>query len=624
MRSTLRRWVALPLVAAIAATVTVTGPVRAATTSAAASWTPDPARYGVAVRSDVPITMADGRVLRATLHEPTDPATGRRAPGPFPAIVWLTPYGKSVSFPIDDGLVRRGYLGVAVDVAGTGGSDGASQLFGPVEAGDSKEVVEWAAALPRSSGAVGMSGISYLGIAQLFAAAEVGPGSPLKAIFPIAAAADPYRDLFTSGGIVNVESGLGLLGAYAGTRTLTPLAERGPADPLDAARLTVEHALQAVPFEGRTLVDVLLDGDRRYDGPYWQARAPQHVLQRIVDNGVAVHLVGGMYDVFQRGTPLLYAGLQNAAAGRPVTGPMAPDQPVSGRYQLLYGPWDHGNQGQGADLLRLQLRWFDHWLKGRSTGIADTTTPLHVIEPGGRRYDVAAYPVETATPTRLHLAGGGRLTPWVPAASGPDRLPFTGIVNDPCSRSSQQWSAGVVPADACGAQRRPGAPLPTELAYATAPLPAPTTIAGPIGLRLRAASSARETMWTVRLEDVAPDGTVVELSAGALLGSLRAVDPARSWPGGPGAWLLPHHPLTEASRLPVTPGTWIHYDIEVRPVFATLAAGHRLRLVIGTADAPHLLPPLQSAPALIGGVATIGYDPAAPSFLEVPIVRSAP
>jgi len=46
------------------------------------------------------------------------------------------------------------------------------------------DLVSWAAKLPNSSGAVGMFGLSYLGINQLFTASEVGPGSPLKAIFP--------------------------------------------------------------------------------------------------------------------------------------------------------------------------------------------------------------------------------------------------------------------------------------------------------------------------------------------------------------------------------------------------------------------------------------------------------
>jgi putative CocE/NonD family hydrolase len=588
-------------------------------TSGAATWEPDPPTYGVAVSYDVPIPMADGRVLRALVHAPAD-ATGAPAEGPFPVILWLTPYGKSVSVPINDDLVRRGYLGIAVDVAGTGGSDGAMQLFGPTEAADSRAVVDWAARLPHSSGLVGTSGISYFAIDQLFAAAAVGPGSPLKAIFPIAASADPYRDLFTSGGVMNLESSTGLLAAYAGVRTLTPLAERG-SDPVDAARLSIEHALQAVPFEGRTFLDAVLDGDRRYDGPYWSSRAPVNVLQQIVDNDVAVYLVGGQYDVFQRGEPLLYAGLQNAAAGRPVTGPMVAGQRPDSRFQLLTGPWHHGDQGRGVDLTRLQLQWFDHWLKGRNTGITDTTTPLHVIEPRGRAYDTTTYPVTGAAPVRFHLEPNGGLSTG-PASAGPsDSLVFSGILSTPCSRSSQQWSAGLVPEEWCGTTRTPPQPTPNELAYATAPLERDLTIAGPIGLALEARATTAETMWAVRIEDVAPDGSVNEMSAGALMGSLRALDEGRSWPSGDGGYLLPYHRLTKAARQPVPVGERVRYDIEIRPVFQTIPAGHRLRLVVGTSDVPHLTPTPQEGAALIGGIYSIDHDPAAPSFLEVPVVH---
>ncbi|MDQ2648881.1 MAG: CocE/NonD family hydrolase [Actinomycetota bacterium] len=586
--------------------------------SSAPAWTPDPPTFGVVATNDVPIQMADGRVLRALLHEPALP-DGRPAPGPFPVILWLTPYGKSVATQIDDELVRRGYIGISVDVAGTGGSEGASQLFGATEADDSRAIVDWAAQLPRSNGKVGMSGTSYLGIAQLFAAAAVGPGSPLKAIFPIAASADPYRDLFVSGGVVNLESPAGLLAAYAGVRTLTPLAERVN-DPLDALRLTVEHALQAVPFEATILLDTLLEGDRRYDGAYWSSRAPINVVPRIVENDVAVFLVGGQYDVFQRGEPLLYAGMQNAAAGRPVTAPMAAGQPVDGRFQLLYGPWHHGNQGEGVDLVTLQLRWFDHWLKGRDTGIADTTTPLHVIEPGGRSYDTATYPVTGATPTRFNLDIGGGLTTGTPSGGPGDTLPFTAVLTTPCSRSSQQWSAGALPEELCGDRRLPSDPLPTELGYSTGPLAAPLSIAGPIGLTLEARSTSPDTMWTARLEAVAPDGSVNELSAGALLGSLRSLDEARSWPAGDGGWLLPYHHLTKERRQPVPVGERVRYDLEIRPVFQTVPAGHRLRLVVGSADVPHLIPTLYDGAGLLGGVYTIDHDPAAPSYLSIPIV----
>ena len=302
-------------------------------------WEPGAPEYDVVVTTDVPVTMPDGRVLRAAIHAPAIKGTETPAEGPFPVILVQTPYGKTVSGvdptglgAIDSELVKRGYLGVVVDVAGTGGSEGQSQLFGEQEAEDGAELVRWAADLPNSTGKVGLVGGSYLGIDQVFTAAEVGPDSPLKAIFPIATASDPYRDLFVAGGIVNMESSLGLIAGYFVTRTLTPAAERGTKDPLDALRLGIQHGLAGIPFELTTGLDVLFQRGRTYDSEYWQERAPQRVLQKVVDNDVAAYLVGGQYDVFQRGEPLLYSGLQNAAAGRSVWAPMAANQPADPRY----------------------------------------------------------------------------------------------------------------------------------------------------------------------------------------------------------------------------------------------------------------------------------------------------
>jgi hypothetical protein len=96
---------------------------------------------------------------------------------------------------------------------------------------------------------------------------------------------------------------------------------------------------------------------------------------------------------------LVDSGLQNAAAGRPVWAPMSPDQPVSGRYQLLMGPWYHNNAGAGVDMNRLELAWFDHWLKGEATGITETTTPFHAHDTGAKRWvDTTRYPDLSLTP----------------------------------------------------------------------------------------------------------------------------------------------------------------------------------------------------------------------------------
>ncbi|UPK75972.1 CocE/NonD family hydrolase [Nocardioidaceae bacterium SCSIO 66511] len=590
-------------------------------------------KYDIVVTKDVPITMPDGRVLRANIHAPADPATGKPAKGSFPVIVGQTPYGKSGAQPapgyngVNPYLVKRGYIGVVVDVAGTGGSEGQSQLFGKSEARDGRRVVNWAAKLPHSNGKVGLLGISYLAIDQLFTAGAVGKNSPLKAVFPIAASVDPYRDLFTSGGVVNLESSLGLLAAYLGVRTTTPFSER-PDNPLDAFRLSLEHALAGIPFELTTALDALLQGDRVYDGDYWQERAPERVLRRIVRNNVAVYLVGGQWDVFQRGEPLLYSGLQNAAAGRPVTAPMAPGQQADPRYQLLTGPWTHANPGAGAKLNRLQLRWFDRWLKGRNTGILKTRKPLHVIEPGGRSYDAARYPLRNAPTRRFFLQSGGALsrTP-APADDGGDHVVFTGL-SPLCTRSTDQWAAGGLsgllagtPFD-CTKHRVPRGPGPGEVAYSTKPFAKPTTLAGPIGVTLRARSTQLESMFVVRLDDVAPDGTVTELTGGAQLGSQRALDRSRSWPSGErGGYSVPYHPMTRESQRPVMPGKTTRYDIEVRPAFLTVPKGHQLRLTIGTGDLPHLLPPPLRLPMLIGGIYDVRHESGAQSWVDVPVKR---
>lgn len=593
----------------------------ASTTSATATpaWTPEAATYGVAITADVPVAMPDGRILRAAIHVPTDLATGQPAAGPFPVLLSETPYGKSFADPIPAYLVQRGYIGVAVDVAGTGGSQGQSQLFGPTEANDSVHVIDWAAALPHADGKVGMIGISYLAIDQLFAAAAIGPSSPLKAIFPIAASVDPYRDLFTSGGLVNQESSLGLIGGYFLDRTLTPPYER-PTDLLDALKLSTQHALAGIPFELTTGLDAALNGPRRYDSDYWRERAPEGVLPQIVANNVAVYLMGGQYDVFQRGEPQLYSELQNLAAGRPAFAPMVPGQPVSSKYQLTFGPWDHGNEGAGLDLNALQLQWFDQWLKGEDTGILDTSAPLHVIQPDGTRYDARNYPLETSAPQRYYLNHDAKLATEKPGIlGGADPLLFTGTSNI-CTRSTQQWSAGIIPPSVCGATEPPALPAPVQQTYTSAPLTNGMKLAGPIGLTLRATTTGTDTMFAATIEDVAPNGTATALSGGAQLGSLRVVDTTRSWPGvDTEGYSLPYHPMTQATQTPVTPLKTTRYDIEIRPVFASLAPGHRLRIQLGTGDLPHLLVPPLSLLNL-AGVYLVQHNSAALSFIDLPVV----
>ena len=135
------------------------------------------------------------------------PETGQPAAGPFPVLLCLTPYGKKAPPPaaqIGGGatpyLIKHGYIEVMVDVRGSGVSGGSFEMFGERQTQDGIEPVDWASKLPNSNGRVGMFGTSYLAINQLFTAAAIGPNSPLKAIFPVMAARDFYRDAAAMGG----------------------------------------------------------------------------------------------------------------------------------------------------------------------------------------------------------------------------------------------------------------------------------------------------------------------------------------------------------------------------------------------------------------------------------------
>ena len=660
------------------------------------AWSPEPATFGVSAPTQSVVKMSDGVELAVDVYVPTDPKTGAPAPGRFPVILAQTPYGKrsavtTSSASTDNGqpsgqslggdgyypyLVQRGYVNVIADIRGTGSSAGDFELFGPREMQDGTELVRWSAGLPDSDGRVGLDGSSYLGLNQIYTAALVGPGSPLKAIFPMAAGDDLYRDLSFMGGLPNDE----FAAVFAGLRASMIAAQ--PDDPANSpaplGTTAVQRAQQYAALDGSLYSEIDTGGPRAYDNDFWTQRAPSAYLQRVVANGVPAFLVGGWFDVYQRGEPLNFAGLQDAWAAtqsapapaprRPAArtrrpsgsagarhqrvhraraahavarvsagsapldpsrpAPMSAGQPVTGRYQLAMGPWYHNPEVLGLPLQQLQLRWFDTWLKGEPTGMAATANPLHVYELGANRwFDSARYPLANSTARTLWL-GSGALSDRPPRAAQPaDALPWS-AESSPCNRGTDQWNTGLgtyvaalagAPAPVCDNQD--AGSQAAAVTYTSPPLSAPISIAGPIDVTLYATSTTADAELVATLEDVAPDGSSFPLSTGALLGSLRAVDAQRSWQVG-GQTVLPWHAYTQASRQPVTPGAVERYDIEVYPVFARVAAGHQVRLTV-TSGTTALAPTPAQLPGLAGGVYELEHGPGAPSHVTLPLADGA-
>ena len=616
----------------------------AAAAPAAQAWSPEPATYGVGSQTNLPVTMSDGTVLRANVYYPTDAATGRPAPGPFPVILSQTPYGKDQSSAGGSSqlselsgestyLVQRGYIDVVADVRGTGGSTGEWGLFDPVQGTDGATLVNWAAQLPHADGDVGLLGASYLGINQFETAADAG-STHVKAMFPIIAGNDLYRDTAFAGGFPDIEFSSFYLALTGSLNLLLPATEANN----NFATALTDHVHDLADFDAQLLTSAETGGDAAYDQSYWGARNPVQYIPKIVADGIPAFLIGGWYDLFQRGELLNYSGFQNAFDGRPVLAPMSPTQPVTSRYQLIQGPWYHVTAGMGLnyhglDLNGLELAWFDHWLKGVDTGITETTTPLHLEDLATGDYvDVSRYPLDQTTPTTYYLRPGGGLAPSAPASTGgSDPLVFTGS-QIPCTSSTEQWFMGLGPLalsyfglkDPCTQSVNLSQAGPGTQSYTTAPFTTPTTLGGPIGATLYATSTTTDTEWVVQLSDVAPNGNATALTSGLLEGNQRALDPSMTWYAPDGHALLPYHPYTKVTQTPVVPGKVTRYDIEVFPTFDTLAPGHSLRVTIATSDFPHVLPAANQLPNLLGGVYALEHSSAYPSSVELPLSGAAP
>ncbi|RAU98708.1 peptidase S15 [Mycolicibacter senuensis] len=599
-------------------------------------WTAPPAQYGVGVRRNVAVEMSDGVVLRADIHYPTVRETGKAATGPFPVLLAMTPYGKLAPPPaaqIGGGptphLIRRGYIEVMVDVRGTGASGGSFEMLSAEQARDGAELLSWASTLPNANGRVGMFGISYLAINQLFTAAAVGPDSPLKAIFPVMAANDFYRDVAAMGGTPHLPAVRGYGAVYSLLNLVNPTLEfftpGGHERPRSGGLAAVrQRGRDQRSYFGPLTAEVRAGGDAAYDGPLWDGMRPDRVLAAIAANNVAVFLVGGWHDAFQRGAPLNYAGLQNASVGRPATAPMQPGQPVTDRIRLMMGPWYHVSDFDGLHLQNLQLRWFDHWLKDDADA-AISSPPFTFQAIGDRRwYHSREYPLPEATPTRMYLAPEGRLAAEAPAEQSVAVLSYRS--RGPMSgRSLEQWSLGLnsfVTTQVGGRTRHDQDNRRLQrgaLTYTTEPFGAPTLIAGPITLRVEATADTTETLWVAHLDDVAPEGVSRPLTQGALLGSHRALDPDRTWYLPDGTVLRPHHVSTRSAVRPVEPGELTGYDVEIFPTAAMIAPGHRLRLTVTSYDFPHLVPTAPARRALAGGTYRLHQGGPTPSFLLLPL-----
>ena len=360
---------------------------------------------GVTLERDVPVPMRDGIVLRADVYRPET----RRD---HPVLLQRNPYDKTwaqgIVFQHPAWYARHGYIVVVQDARGRFASDGEFEPYRN-EARDGADTVTWASTLPGSNGQVGTFGFSYAGATQLLAATEQPPG--LRCCAPGFTGSDFYDACTYVGGAL---SHAFLISWVVSTLAPGDAAKRGDrvaAEALLRSATEIPSLYWTQPLRDFPLLKEAgaapyffdwLDHDTRDE--YWRAISIADRHDRI---DVPCLHYGGWYDSFIEGTLANFAGLAERAGD---------DRSLAQR--LVVGPWAHmpwsrvcgvRSFGEEADnrIDELQLRWFDHWLKGEPERLDEAPVSLFVM--GENRWrDADAWPPSDVRVEEWFLRSSGR------------------------------------------------------------------------------------------------------------------------------------------------------------------------------------------------------------------------
>ncbi len=532
-------------------------------------------RHEVRVDWDARIPARDGVQLSANIWRPAASGVGT----PVPAILEMIPYGKdnwrrAADVTRGQWFAARGYAYCRVDVRGTGSSFGvALDEYTADETRDGFDAVEWLAAQPWCDGNVGMWGISYGGFTAIQVAALRPPH--LRAIVPVMATDDRYLDdVHYRGGCVTVSE----LSQYA----VSQIAMN--AMPPDAGfrgaswRTDWLARLEATP--------PWLFGWLRHqtDGPYWRQGSLAPDYEAIT---AAIFNIGGWHDSYVDPAFRMQARCP------------APSHTLVGNW---VHSWPHdAAPGPNVDELHEIVRFFDRHLRDDANGWDDEPPVVwfeHEFAPPepfpsslpGRWRAATAYP-HPATTTAAWFLGRRGMTRGEPSAdAGVDAFRHCATTG---TRGPLSWGAGGAPNGLARDLRRDE---DTGVSYTSEPLPEAIEILGVPEVVLSLAVDVPVATVSVRLADVAPDGTTALVSAGVLNLTHR-----RS------------HTEPEALR----PGVVEEIRVPLRTAGYRWLPGHRLHLAVSSSLWPVLWP--SPFPATFD----VGWGPTARSRVELPVIPPA-
>ncbi len=495
------------------------------------------------------IILPDGTRLAARIWLPEDADSA-----PVPAILEYLPYRKN------DGTLARdvarapyiaghGYAYVRVDIRGCGESEGVMKdEYTQFELQDGCEIIAWLARQEWCDGGVGIVGISWGGFNGLQIAALQPPS--LKAVVTLCSTDDRYADdIHYMGGTMLCEqiSWAATMFAYNAL----------PPDPRHVGERWRDMWQDRLRYSGLWLKNWL---DHQTRDAFWKHGS---ICEDYSAVQVPVYAVSGWADGYPR---TVFRLMENLTCPK----------------KALVGPWAHkyphtGAPGPAIDWLGEELRWWDHWLKGRETGIMD--------EP-----QVRLFMQDHAAPQGSYAEREGR---WVSEPSWPSpnvsRVAWAFTKNGLLARGqSGQGSAQVSTPATVGLQAgkwcsyanhgdQPvdqGPDDDASVTFETAPIEADFEIAGDATLDISFTSDKPVALLAARLVDVAPDGSATRISYGMLN--------------------LTHRNSHEHPE-PLVPGQTHTARVPLKHVAQTLRKGHKLRLALSNTYFPMAWPAPEAA-----------------------------
>lgn len=591
---------------------------------------PDPSVYEQPLAAGLNyVTMRDGIELAMTVRLPSGMTL---EDGPFPAVIEYSGY--QVAAPGDlfaaavaavssgGGLASLtdpmlpatstavgsivapllGYAAVSVQMRGSGCSGGDFQLFDVPTTFDAYDAVEIVAAQPWvKGGKVGLVGISFSGISQLFAAGTRPPH--LAAITPLSVTDDIYTGTGFPGGIFNDGFAASWLNERQDNAKPAPeegaqpyaiaLVESGDTHCIDNQKLrlqtqNINDLIEQNPYREPELIDDrtpanwvdAIDVPVFLVGQFHDEQTGGHfpeMLDRLDGNpDVWISLQNGVHvDSLGPGTITRWAEFLDLFVAERI--PVIPDF-VASLSTALYDAVATGSPS--APLPPTRFDAFTDVAAAREEFRKDPRVRLLLdvgagdLGPGALEpvWELAfdAWPVNGAVATAYYLGADGALTASAP---GMGEVSYTG---DPSLRprlTLDSTSTGGPWAALPGYNWTPVADG-ASLGFITAALTEDVVIAGASSLDLELKCSARDTDIQVTLSDVRPDGQEMFVQSGWLRASHRAIDPVRSTETNP----IQTHLEEDASDMPA--GSFETARVQIHSVAYAFRAGHRIRVTI--------------------------------------------